>query len=326
MCLSPINLDGMSVPCGKCAQCRLKRRNSHYQALCDIASRYKNVYFWTLTYNDEHVHKTDSGNLTLCREDIKKWFKICRKLYQYHFPGETLDFKYWFVGEYGSQTGRPHYHGLTFGLTSKQIAFFRHKWKHGFFYTTQLSTLCDQEKVIGYVLKYILKDYFDKKYLEDVEKPRVMQSINLCELKPEELAWYTGADLGITQDDVPDYETCLRISDRRFRYIGKYKYRLSERYARKYFKRPTVHVDYWTGEVKKSFINTPLQDAIASALQIKHVADYNAELRQLEDAIESGVSRFEAYNGFAAKTICHSEEDCKAADRKLQQIVKRDKF
>lgn len=44
----------------------------------------------------------------LVKSDLQKFFKRFRKLFAYAFP-ETI-FKYFAVGEYGSQTFRPHYH------------------------------------------------------------------------------------------------------------------------------------------------------------------------------------------------------------------------
>ena len=44
----------------------------------------------------------------LVKSDLQKFFKRFRKLFNYAFPTHT--FKYFAVGEYGSQTFRPHYH------------------------------------------------------------------------------------------------------------------------------------------------------------------------------------------------------------------------
>lgn len=44
----------------------------------------------------------------LVKSDLQKFFKRFRKLFSYAFP--SYSFKYFAIGEYGSQTFRPHYH------------------------------------------------------------------------------------------------------------------------------------------------------------------------------------------------------------------------
>lgn len=48
----------------------------------------------------------------LVKSDLQKFFKRFRKLFSYAFPSDS--FKYFAIGEYGSQTFRPHYHILLF--------------------------------------------------------------------------------------------------------------------------------------------------------------------------------------------------------------------
>lgn len=55
MCISPINIQGQLVPCGKCPECRRKYQNS-WAVRCDAEAKdWKYTYMLTLTYSEEHV-------------------------------------------------------------------------------------------------------------------------------------------------------------------------------------------------------------------------------------------------------------------------------
>lgn len=60
--------------------------------------------FITLTYDDEHQPADQSLN----KRDFQLFMKRLRK----HFP-QTI--RFYHCGEYGPQTGRPHYHAIIFG-------------------------------------------------------------------------------------------------------------------------------------------------------------------------------------------------------------------
>lgn len=74
--------------------------------------------FFTLTYSDETLTTTNltgSANMTvvqlptLVKSDVQKWLKRFRKAIS------PLKVRLVYVGEYGDQTQRPHYHGAIFG-------------------------------------------------------------------------------------------------------------------------------------------------------------------------------------------------------------------
>lgn len=83
-------------------------------------------YDYHLPLNDDDMHffslgmpsLSDNSFLgrgrfgVLVKSDLQKFFKRFRKLFHYAFP--TYHFKYLAVGEYGSQTFRPHYHAALF--------------------------------------------------------------------------------------------------------------------------------------------------------------------------------------------------------------------
>lgn len=66
--------------------------------------------FWTFTYTDEKIPVTSEGIPTLAPEHLTDFIK---RLRHHHLP-EKL--RYFNVGEYGDQTGRPHYHSALFNF------------------------------------------------------------------------------------------------------------------------------------------------------------------------------------------------------------------
>lgn len=125
-----------TIPCGHCWACRLNY-SAEWATRCICEAEYsKETNFWiTLTYDDEHLpiaeyidYKKYQGkeytiereyNIgeeqwqegTLYPEHVTKFLNSLRK----HFErkGHT-GIKYFYCGEYGSETHRPHYHIILF--------------------------------------------------------------------------------------------------------------------------------------------------------------------------------------------------------------------
>lgn len=100
----------LSLPCGRCIGCLTDRRNNWTNRMMyeSAASGYKGSFI-TLTYSDEYV--PDS----LQKSAVQKFIKRLRNVKR-DFGIPLPRFKYFFCGERGSQFGRPHYHGLLFGV------------------------------------------------------------------------------------------------------------------------------------------------------------------------------------------------------------------
>lgn len=116
MCISPLLLkDGQFVPCRKCSECRLQRaREFAVRCFYEAKSHYHNC-FLTLTYSPEY------NPVVLERRDIQLFLKRLRK----YLKGR--DFKYFYCGEYGSQSYRPHFHLCLFGVDFCQKLHSRSK-------------------------------------------------------------------------------------------------------------------------------------------------------------------------------------------------------
>lgn len=120
--------------CGQCIDCRLAYSRD-WAIRCSLeASLHQFNYFVTLTYNDLCIPKGNyidyEGTLynsTLCKADVQKFVKNLREFERTHY-GNT-DIKVFYCGEYGGDTGRPHYHLCLFGVS--QIPDLSFKFKKG---------------------------------------------------------------------------------------------------------------------------------------------------------------------------------------------------
>ena len=129
------------VPCGRCVECMKLRVNSWYVRINEELKVSSSAYFVTLTY--EHEPCTPEGEPTLDYRDIQLFMKRLRKC-------QIEKIRYFIVGEYGSKTGRPHYHALLFNI--KNIDDVQKCWTLGFTHIGKV-----QDESIFYTLKYSLK-------------------------------------------------------------------------------------------------------------------------------------------------------------------------
>lgn len=95
----------MKVPCGQCVGCRLERSRQWAVRMMHEASLHEDNCFVTLTYKDEHLPKYGS----LDKKAVPDFMKRLRKAIA---PRKV---RYFQCGEYGSKSGRPHYHLVLFG-------------------------------------------------------------------------------------------------------------------------------------------------------------------------------------------------------------------
>lgn len=155
-CLGPTNIRNpvdpsgktyIAVPCGKCAACLSNRRLEWFVRLKEEYKSSLSGWFITLTYDDQHVPVTEDGLLSLDKVDVQLFMKRFRK---------SIDqkVKYFCVGEYGSNYGRPHYHLLLFhynetkeNVQSKIVS----AWSLG---TVDVGSMSD--RAINYVCKYVI--------------------------------------------------------------------------------------------------------------------------------------------------------------------------
>ena len=150
--------DGLLVPCGKCLQCRIKKRKEWAMRCLHEMDSHDDSVFITLTYNDNYL----PDNASLRKADLQKFFKRLRKRL-----GERK-IRYFACGEYGDQTQRPHYHAIIFGLSlskdDKQMVVDSWSfcdWSNRSIYDNSFGMA--EPDSISYVAQYI-----DKKYSGDL--------------------------------------------------------------------------------------------------------------------------------------------------------------
>lgn len=96
--------DVLTVPCGKCVSCRIRRTAEWTKRILDEAEG-KPSCFITLTYDDIHLPK----DLSLNAKHLQNFWKRMRKKHA------NLKIKYYACGEYGDSQQRPHYHAIVIG-------------------------------------------------------------------------------------------------------------------------------------------------------------------------------------------------------------------
>lgn len=233
------------MPCGKCAECTRKKQ-AEFSALSIHQGLVSgSLYMFTLTYRNSSVPVAisedavdgpriigfergcddwlssdgkfmnsirvydENGSDTRCcslrREDVKLVLKQFRTLCKER--DLSLDkFKYAFFGEFGEQSGRPHYHGLCFGLSPIQAKLFSDLWQQRFGFVhcgpvpgTSVS-LDDILAMSQYASKYVSKGVYTRwqHILSYVEKPRRQSSINFGGFSSEEISQLASFMMGAT--------------------------------------------------------------------------------------------------------------------------------
>lgn len=152
-CISPIALrlgrKVQFVPCGKCNFCLQSRRCDWSFRLMQELRHSKSAYFVTMTYNKVPV----VGSVpTLCKSDVQLFTKRLRFLNTSLLvdrPWPSL--RYYTVGEYGTESGRPHYHSIMFNLDKRAVVALPDTWGKGHCKIGSVTAAS-----IHYVTKYVI--------------------------------------------------------------------------------------------------------------------------------------------------------------------------
>lgn len=184
-CLSPLSIprphgggssDRLSVPCGKCYNCLANLRAQWQFRLEQQLNHSANGYFVTLTYSDDLITNLSKSEIQLFLKRLR--IEILRNGSNYYLApkvpqnaSKVPKIKYYLVGEYGTQTKRPHYHAIMFNfpefsgdMISQQQQVHKlltNTWKNGFIHIGRITPAS-----IGYTLKYQLKRYEQPEGLE----------------------------------------------------------------------------------------------------------------------------------------------------------------
>ena len=140
---------------------------------------------------------------SLRNEDVCKWLRSFRKKDGKH---RSFDFKYYFCGEYGPKTDRPHYHMITYGLTDSQAEEMRRRWikwygdpNNDYGTTVSRVSMYDDHvsRAARYVGKYIAKGKFESSNVKNrfAVPPRAVSSRAMYEVTCDMFNYYSGKDL-----------------------------------------------------------------------------------------------------------------------------------
>lgn len=95
----------MEIPCHNCVGCKLEYSRQWSIRMMHEKRFHDETCFITLTYDDQHVPQ----NYGL---DVRTAQLFMKRLRRYVEPKKI---RFFLVGEYGDQNGRPHYHAVIFG-------------------------------------------------------------------------------------------------------------------------------------------------------------------------------------------------------------------
>ena len=181
----------LEVPCGYCHSCQKSVNNQYrirllYECRRPLSPGRINL-FVTLTFNDDYLEKfADDPNRA-----VRLFLDRMRKRY-----GKQV--RHWFIGEYGTLNGRPHYHGILFCVPSEianspygphtgQNLELESVWQYGFIYC---GYVCDE--TCSYITKYLTKSLNGDKV-----RPRVISSLGIGDnyLSTDEAKMHKMSDL-----------------------------------------------------------------------------------------------------------------------------------
>lgn len=322
MCLSPVlvsrNVAGIKryefVPCGHCVECMKAKQTEFATRVMEEAKSCSDMYFITLTYNDENVpwqeneiekdYNPETGEVTieksrlksLNNHDITAWKKRVR--IQYKRAGHELpDFKYAICGEYGPRTQRPHYHGIVFCSDKRFMAALEDDWKSNYGYTCfkKINTLPHdgKDEVIAtakYVAKYVCKIKsleYDKVRTKEVASPRKITSRGFGLSKRFEAMRRHCLALdqyNYDPDTLMNLDTKQRLTKGEVADIiniikrrRKYEYNGKSYPLSRYAREKMFYKKDSRGRLK----STTIQDMVSFSLQFDANKDYHEQLRQI---------------------------------------------
>lgn len=146
-CANPYMVGLIPAGCTKCLPCRIQKRKEWSDRITLERQSHSCASFVTLTYRDEELHDAfadwDASRPlvpNLEPKHLQQWLKRIRRS-----VGSSNGLRFYAVGEYGSETGRPHYHIALFGFPPCSNVGSR----CGPMYKDRISSYCDPCKMVA---------------------------------------------------------------------------------------------------------------------------------------------------------------------------------
>lgn len=232
-CSSPIVIHGQAHACSRCLACRINRRRIWAHRLMLEGKCHTHNSFLTLTYSDENLPKTKSGNgYTLRRRDLQLFLKKLRRRI------EPTRLRFFAAGEYGEKKGKPHYHLAIFGASSCRYGQSRYSklhstccdwcelcrdcWGFGNIFNAELNHVT-AAYICGYVIKK-MRGHDTGKFVNRLlpgQEPEFSTQSN----RPGIGAFFmdeVASTLLYAHDDIEDVPSSLNTDGKRHRPLGRY--------------------------------------------------------------------------------------------------------
>lgn len=114
--------DAIPIPCGNCIGCRLEYSRIWAERAMREASQWKDNYFITLTYDDDHLPIGPKGVPTLENDAISDFMKELRIYMKREYDVDNI--RFFACSEYGTNGERginPHYHIILFNCPFQDL-------------------------------------------------------------------------------------------------------------------------------------------------------------------------------------------------------------
>lgn len=180
------------VACGQCTECRLEKSRQWAMRITMESKLYPEDTNWfvTLTYDENNL----PDNASLRKSDLQEFLKRLRRHYEYHYQHQGI--RFYAVGEYGTESGRPHYHIALFNTPID----FRKLKMHGkneigqpYFECKELSEIWGKGIVTigmlsyesaGYIARYVMKKQTGKLEKFNYDMLGIIPEFSLMSRKP----------------------------------------------------------------------------------------------------------------------------------------------
>ena len=154
--IGPGDYEKIQVPCGQCLICKESHRQEWTFRVQQEAREARNALFLTLTYSEDTIPRNTIGEATLSKRDLQLFHKklrqrIARDPIVAKMALKWPPLRFYAIGEYGTNTNRPHYHGIYFNIPASVKDKITDIWANGH---VQYGTVTGAS--IHYVTGYLL--------------------------------------------------------------------------------------------------------------------------------------------------------------------------
>lgn len=194
VCKKPFVRGDLVFRCGQCLPCRIKHRRLWTHRIMLEQLCHSESCFVTLTYKPELL---PPGG-TLVKSHYKNFLKNLRKRLA------PIKIRYFFAGEYGEESQRPHYHAALFGIGPSYSKIIDRAWGKGFTYTGDL-TADSAQYIAGYCTKKVLKKFELGDRLPEFSQPSLKPGLGALAVNKitDFLTSDVGANYLLSNGDVP---------------------------------------------------------------------------------------------------------------------------